>query len=59
MQEADAAVQLTEVTIALDSYLRDKIITDLSALLPAIVAQGSLALQAQVCAHLLCRCTAS
>lgn len=45
--EADAAVQLTEVTIALDSYLRDKIITDLSALLPAIVAQGSLALQAQ------------
>ena len=42
------AVHLAEATVAASPHLRDQSLADLRALLPAVLAQGHQALQAQV-----------
>ena len=51
---AAIAVQMADATLALNPQSKDQVLADTAALLPAVLAQGDTALQAQVKLQVLC-----
>ena len=47
MQGMDASIHLAEATLLLEPGMRSRVLADLQQILPAVVSQGSLTLQAQ------------
>ena len=48
MQGAELTIHLAEVIVALDRHMLAQAVSDVKAVLPAVLANGSNALQAQV-----------